>query len=160
MKKSIMLLLAACLFGGLASSQCSKSRTAEQKDAAATAAADTAVRNEGKRELIAYYFHGTIRCHTCLSIEKQSKETVETEFADLIAEGRVVFVSVNYDESANEHFGEDYALAAPSLVLSLRNNGAEVKWKNLEKVWDFSQNPPALREYVTEELRSLLMEQI
>ncbi|MCX5754100.1 MAG: nitrophenyl compound nitroreductase subunit ArsF family protein [Candidatus Krumholzibacteria bacterium] len=164
MKRAVIMVFAVCLLGGLSLVQCSKPRnaanegTATSESNADTTAGDTTIYAEKGSKLVAYYFHGTFRCPTCLSIEKLSKETVETEFADLVKEGKVVFLSLNYDESKNAHFGDDYKLTAPSLVLSLRNNGKEVTWKNLPEVWDLAHNPPALREYVAGELQQMLME--
>ena len=83
---------------------------------------------------------------------------METEFADLAREGKVVFLSLNYEEPENAHFEDDYNLTAQSLVLSLRNNGKEVKWKNLSEVWEHVHNPPAFREYVAGELWEMLKE--
>ena len=33
-----------------------------------------------KTQVIAYYFHGTIRCETCLKIEKQAREAIGRGF--------------------------------------------------------------------------------
>ena len=152
------MVIAVCLLGGLSIVQCSKPRTATDESKAGKTDGDATVYSEKGWKLVAYYLHGTIRCPTCLSIEKQSKETVETEFADVEKEGKVVFLSLNYDEPENAHFQDDYKLTAQSLVLSLRNNGKEVKWKNLPEVWDHAHNPPALREYVAGELGQMLKE--
>ena len=158
MKRAVIMVFAACLLGGLSIVQCSKPRTATDENKAGKTEGDTTVYNEKGRKLVAYYLHGTFRCPTCLSIEKQSKETVETEFADLVKEGTVVFLPLNYDEPENKHFQDDYKLTAPSLVLSVHDNGKEVTWKNLPEVWDHAHNPPALREYVAGELGQMLME--
>jgi len=158
MKRIVTMVIAVCLFGGLSIVQCSKPRTETYESKAVKTEGDGTVHAENGRKLIAYYFHGTLRCPTCLSIEKQSKETVETEFADLAREGKVVFLSLNYEEPENAHFEDDYNLTAQSLVLSLRNNGKEVKWKNLPEVWEHVHNPPAFREYVAGELGKMLME--
>lgn len=157
MKKIVPMAIAVCLLGGLSIVQCSKPRTAADDGKADTTAGDAAAHDEHGRTLVAYYFHGTFRCPTCLSIERLSREAIESEFADLIGEGTVVFLSLNYDEPENAHFGDDYQLAAPSLVLSLRDDGREIAWKNLPKVWDYARDPPTLREYVTGELREILM---
>ncbi len=157
MKRAVTIVIAVCLVG-LAILECSKPRTAADESKAAKTEGDATVYTEKGWKLVAYYFHGTIRCPTCLSIEKQSKETVETEFGDLVKEGKVVFLSLNYDEPENGHFQDDYKLTAQSLVLSLRNNGKEVKWKNLPEVWEHVDNPPAFREYVAGELLEMLKE--
>ena len=157
MKRITTMVIAVCL-SGLSLVQCSKPRTATDENKAVKTDGDATASNEEGRKLVAYYLHGTVRCPTCLSIEKQSKETVESEFADMVKEGTVVFLSLNYDEPENAHFQDDYKLTAQSLVLSLRNNGKEVKWKNLPEVWEHVHNPPAFNEYVAGELWQMLME--
>ena len=47
-------------------------------------------------EVVAYYFHGRIRCETCLKIEKQAREAIERRFPSEMAAKRLVFKSVNY----------------------------------------------------------------
>jgi hypothetical protein len=32
------------------------------------------------RQVVAYYFHGTIRCEMCLKFEKQAREAIEARF--------------------------------------------------------------------------------
>lgn len=157
MKKIVTLAIASCLLACLSAVQCSRPRDAKHSMHADTAAGEPARRDGHGRTLIAYYFHGTVRCQTCLSIEKQARETIETEFADLVEDGTVVFLSLNYDEPENAHFGDDYRLTAPSLVLSLHGDGREITWKNLPKVWDHAHDPPTLREYVADELLKMLM---
>ena len=41
------------------------------------------------------YFHGKQRCITCAAIEKNTKETVETLFADELKDGSLVFKSID-----------------------------------------------------------------
>jgi hypothetical protein len=156
------IAFAGCLLA-LSLAQCSKPGNTTNENRSATAesgktAADTTIHDEKGKKLVAYYLHGTFRCPTCLSIERQSKETIETEFADLIAAGTVVFQSLNYDEPENAHFIGDYEIGAPSLVLSLRNGGKEVAWKNLSEVWNHAHDPAALRGYVAGEIEKTLTE--
>lgn len=84
--------------------------------------------------LIVYYFHGNMRCPTCMTLEEYSKEAVETLFADELNTGRVEFQVVNYDETWNEHFLTDYNLSFRSLVLVEMKDGKEVRFTNLDKI--------------------------
>lgn len=108
--------------------------------------------------LIVYYFHGNMRCPTCLTLEEYSKEAVETLFADELNSGRVGFQVVNYDETWNEHFLTDYNLSFQSLVLVEVKNGREVGHKNLEKIWDLVGDKTAYFDYVRDEVNSYLLE--
>jgi len=150
MKKGIVVAMAVCLLGSMALAQGSKPR--------ATTGDSKVVSGEKGSKLVAYYLHGTYRCPTCLAIEKQSKETIEGDFAREIKAGKVVFLSLNYEVSPNEHFASDYQLMTRSLVLSLRKNGKEVKWKNLPEIWSTVHTPDKFREYVSGEVKAMLKE--
>jgi len=67
--------------------------------------------------LVAYYFHGTMRCPTCLKMEQYARDAIESGYQTEIGSGRVRWLAVNYDEPANEHFIKKYGLVASSLVI-------------------------------------------
>jgi hypothetical protein len=102
--------------------------------------------------VIAYYFHGTIRCETCLKIERQARESMERRFPLEMAEKRLVFLPVNYDKPEDAHFLKDYKLPCPSLVLVRQKNGKDEKWKLLDKTWELIENPIKFNEYVEGEV--------
>ena len=55
---------------------------------------------------------------------------------------------VNYDEKGNEHFKKDYGLSAQSLIVSEVKAGKELRWENLEKVWDLTYDKDKFIAYV------------
>lgn len=95
-----------------------------------------------------YYFHGSMRCPTCHKLEQYSKEAVESNFKDELTSGKLEFKVVNIEERGNEHFIDDYKLYTKSLVLSLLNNGKEVKSENLDKIWEYVGNKQKFLDYV------------
>lgn len=107
-------------------------------------------------QVIAYYFHGTIRCETCLKIEKQAREAIERRFPVEMAEKRLVFKPVNYDKPENAHFLKDYKLPCPSLVVVRQKGGKDQKWKLLDKTWDHIENPFTFSEYVEGEVEKFV----
>jgi len=106
--------------------------------------------------VIAYYFHGSFRCPTCRKLEQYSREAVETNFKDALASGKLEFKVINVEDKENEHFVNDYQLYAKSLVISLIENGKEVKSKNLTKIWDYAGNKQMFFNYVTSEICDFL----
>lgn len=106
--------------------------------------------------VIAYYFHTTQRCASCRAIEAWSREAVEAAFAKELADGRLVWRTVNLDIKGNEHFVEDYKLYTKSLILVNEVRGKPAEWKNLEKVWQLLQNRKKFHRYVREETRAYL----
>ena len=107
-------------------------------------------------QVIAYYFHGTIRCETCLTIERQAWVAMQRRFAVEVAEKRLVFQPVNYDQPENAHFLKDYKLPCPSLVVVRQKAGKDEKWKLLGETWEHIENPAKFNEYVEGEVEKLL----
>lgn len=105
-----------------------------------------------KNNVMVYYFHGTFRCFTCTNMEKYAREAIETNFKDALQSGKLEFKAVNIDESGNEHFVKEYQLYTKSLILSSVKDGKEIKSKNLDKIWEYSQNKQRFMDYVTFEI--------
>jgi hypothetical protein len=121
----------------------------------ATAASATAEPEPSSR-IIAYYFHRTVRCATCLSIEKQSKEAIELAYGGELSTGRMEWQSVNLEEPGYEHFEKDFALERQALTL-VELQGAEVqRHKKLERVWVLVEDPYGFQEYVVNEVAIFL----
>ncbi len=86
--------------------------------------------------VVVYYFHGSVRCATCRTIESQAKEAVQTGFADALQDGRLEWRVVNIEDAGNEHFVQDFQLSTRSVVLERIGDGERQEWKNLDRVWD------------------------
>ena len=91
----------------------------------APAAADPA------RKVVAYYFHGKVRCSTCVKIEMYTDQTLTAAFPGELASGLLEWKPVNVNTQGNEHYTTDYQLYTKSVVLSELVNGKERRWKNL-----------------------------
>ncbi|MDP3041834.1 MAG: nitrophenyl compound nitroreductase subunit ArsF family protein [Candidatus Omnitrophota bacterium] len=108
--------------------------------------------------VIAYYFHGQMRCPTCHKLEQYSRETIEANFKDALASGKLEFKVVNVEDKGNEHYGNDYKLYTKSLILSLVKNGKEAKWENLDRIWEYVGNKQRFIDYVKNGVADLLKE--
>lgn len=86
--------------------------------------------------VVAYYFHGNVRCATCRKIEAYAKEAIETGFVDALKEGRLEWRVVNVEDPVNEHYIEDFQLSTRSVVLERTTGGKSLGWKNLQRVWE------------------------
>lgn len=109
-------------------------------------------------KVVAYYFHGTFRCPTCHKLEQYSKEVMAADFKDALASGKLEFKVVNVEDKGNEHFVNDYQLYTKSLVLSLVKDGKQIKWKNLDKIWEYAGNKQKYYAYVQSEVADFLKE--
>ena len=117
------------------------------------ASENTAGINNG---IIVYYFHGNQRCVTCRNIEELSRAATEKIFADQFKGNSVKFISINVDDTRNEHFIQDYQLIVRSVVIAKINNGNETGWRRLDKVWNLHNDPDNFFKYFESEASQLL----
>lgn len=110
------------------------------------------------RQLIVYYFHGNMRCQTCHKLESYAKEAIETCFAEDLASEQIQWRAVNVDIPENEHFVTDYQLVTKSVVLSQIADGKEIKWKNLDRIWNLVSDKSKYIEYICDSVQTSLEE--
>ncbi len=102
--------------------------------------------------LLVYYFHATVRCATCRTIEAYARETVTTRFAADIEARRLAWQAVNVDEPANRHFVRDFQLYTRSVVVVDAKDPR--RYKVLDRVWQLVRDKAAFQRYVEQEIRS------
>jgi hypothetical protein len=115
--------------------------------------------NAPSQLVIAYYFHGTVRCETCLKIEQQAKAVIERQFKPELDAQRLVFLPLNYDQPENAHFQQDYKLPCPSLVLVRQKDGKDEKWTLLGDTWQLVGEPVKFNNYIETEMNKFLSSQ-
>lgn len=108
--------------------------------------------------VVAYYFHGHMRCPTCYKLEQYSKEAIDTNFKDALVSGKLEFKVVNIEDKGNEHYGKDYQLYTKSLILALVKDAKVTKWKNMDKIWEYAGNKERFIDYVKSGVADLLKE--
>ena len=107
-------------------------------------------------QLVVYYFHGDLRCPTCHKLETYAKEALDIYFSDEIALKKIVWKVVNIDKPENRHFIKDYQLVTKSVVLSQIVEDREIKWKNLELIWQKVGDKDSYLKYVRNSLQDFL----
>lgn len=109
--------------------------------------------------VIAYYFHRTMRCPTCLAIEANAARVIEENFPQQISEGTLTWIPFNLDDPGGEEFEKECDVSISTLVLAKTENGNNTEYKKLEKVWDFIGDPVKFDDYVQKEVKLFLDEQ-
>lgn len=109
-----------------------------------------------RREVIVYYFHGTRRCVTCRTIEAYIAESLSANFPRDLASGKLTWSPVNIDEPWNNHFVEEFGLAASTAVIVNMWDKEAVKWEKLDRVWKLIGDKPAFMEYMQQEVAAYL----
>ena len=71
------------------------------------------------------YFHAKNRCPTCISIEENTKKTLNTYFAAQLKDGTIKFQVLDVSEVKNERIVEKYKAEGSSLFLTSLNGKKE-----------------------------------
>jgi hypothetical protein len=90
--------------------------------------------------VVAFDFHGTMRCVTCKKLEAYSRDAFEGSDVELEV--------INVDLPENHHFIDDFQLVTRSLVLAEYRSGQIVRSANLERIWELVGDPVAFLDYV------------
>lgn len=135
-----------------------KTESGAQTQTGTGSEADRPSAENGEHHVIAYYFHTTARCPTCIKIESYTKATIETVFADQLEAGTLRFHSLNVEEQENRHFVDDYRLTTKSVVIVDYRDGEQARWKNLDHVWEYVRNRDQFVKYIEDETRDYLGE--
>lgn len=108
--------------------------------------------------VVAFYFHGNVRCATCRKIETYADEAIHTGYTKALEDGTLTWSVVNIDETENKHFVEDFQLVTRSVVLAEYRNGELVRHKNLDKVWQLVRSQEDFVEYIQDETGTFIEE--
>jgi hypothetical protein len=64
-----------------------------------------------------YYFHNTVRCTTCLTIEAETRKNIEILYPGLYKEGKISFTSLNLEEATGRTMGEKLGVNGQTLLI-------------------------------------------
>lgn len=101
---------------------------------------------------IVYYFWSKPRCISCKKIEAYTQESVNENFSKELKDGSMEFKIIDY--SKNESLRKKYGLYTKSVILSKVENGKEIKYKNLDKVWTQLNNKNKFKNYIKTEIQN------
>ena len=59
---------------------------------------------------------------------------------------------VNTDEDGNRHFVKDFNLETKSVVLVAMQGDRQLRWKNLDKIWDLVHTKDEFKKYISKEV--------
>lgn len=68
-------------------------------------------------------FHTAHRCHTCLEIERMTKETLAQHYGKQMEKGQISFKLVNADDKANDALVKKYLAFGTTLIVSVVKDG-------------------------------------
>lgn len=135
----------------------------EQKSSVDSVAAKTDTVKTAKTDSVAVkdiflasYFHGDVRCPTCIKLETYSSEAIQSGFEKEVKDSLLVFRTVNWDREENAHYLDDYKLYTKALILSRVRGGKEIAWANLDSIWQLVGDKDKFIKYVQTKSRAFI----
>lgn len=158
-KYAINALLLAFVFGSLGYALLKGDEGAIEGSASGRPVGLTVPAVEGvEPDWAVYFFYNDVYCDTCERLEGFALEAVKTHYADELESGSIAWRSIDMTTSDNEHYAVDFNLYSKSIVLIELDNGEEVRWKNLEDIWDLVYDKPAYMDYIRDSMKDFMSE--
>lgn len=111
-------------------------------------------KDEKENLILAYYFHGNYRCHTCRTIEALAYKTISDRFAVELHAGEIIWKEINVEQPENRHFVDEFQLYSSSLVLVKKEGEKTLDWKILQEVWQLVRDENKFAEYIAKEIKA------
>jgi len=64
-----------------------------------------------------YYFHMTMRCTTCKTIEAETRKNIEMLYPVQYKEGKISFTALNLEEATGKAMGEKLGVSGQTLLI-------------------------------------------
>ena len=103
------------------------------------------------------YFHGKQRCATCMAIEKNTREVINSLFANELKNGKIVFKIVDISTPEGEKIADRYEVTWSSLFVNKWKNGKETR-NNLTEFGfgNARKNPEVFKKGLADRIRQSL----
>ena len=102
----------------------------------------------------AIYFHNTLRCNTCRTIEDTAKAVLEAEFSEELATGQMRWSAINME--IQQHYVEEFDLVKPTLILVRNVADQRTDWVALDETWSLIRSRLGFADYIENETRIFL----
>jgi len=102
-----------------------------------------------------YYMHATFRCVTCNTIEKLTKQLLDSKYKKQMQDGSVMFSEVNFQK--NEQLAKQFDVLSSCVVVAKTKNGKITSFERLDKVWELVGNPDEFNAYLSKAIDGFLL---
>ena len=117
--------------------------------AAAPSASQPAISSNSTVERVeVIHFHGKNQCTSCIAVGDLAEKTVNTNFKDELASGRLVFTHVNAELPENRALAEKYGVTGSSLWIGVYDGNGFHKKEDV-RVWSLISNKDAYMTYLS-----------
>ncbi len=101
-----------------------------------------------------YYMHATFRCVTCNTIEKMTKQLLESKYKKQMRDGSIIFAEVDFQK--NEPMARQFDVISSCIVVARTKDGKITVFERLDKVWELMSKPEDFNAYVSSAIDKLL----
>jgi len=105
-------------------------------------------------EVIAIYFHNTMRCRTCRKIEEEARASLEATFSEELAAGRLRWMAINMEDEPV--YVTEYELVKPTLVLTRYVEDEREAWVSLDDTWGLIGREERFSQYIVDSTSQFL----
>lgn len=134
--------------------------SARQSPASARLASTGADARPGEQELPVklrvYYLHATFRCATCNAIEKLTRDLLDQQFAEAMADGRIEWQEADFQQ--DEALARRFDVIASCVVVAKVRGESTLDYQRLDKVWTLLSDVPQFNAYISAAIRAYLPE--
>lgn len=145
----ILLLIVAFGIGAFVWGKLSPDPGPQQSLAPASSKLDTKLTQASEQPpVVVTYFTTDVRCASCKTIERLTRETLERDFAGAMESGKLRFQTINIDRPENKHYIQDYALSFKTVVVTGPSRDGGSDWEKLDEVWQLLNTPADFAAYL------------
>jgi len=95
-----------------------------------------------------YHFHGNQQCTSCIAVGDLAEKTVNTNFKDELASGRLVFAHINAELPENYALASKYGVTGSSLWIGVYDANGFHKEQDI-RVWSLINNKDLYVTYLS-----------
>ena len=102
--------------------------------------------SETNTRYTAIYFHAKHRCPTCETIEAYAHDALSSE----IEQGNIAWKIADYTAEESKPIVKQCEVFTSTVVLLDVQDGKVIRWKNLEDVWNYTDDKTAFTSFMNE----------
>ena len=119
---------------------------------------DGCLGNLNDNQVVVYYFHRKFRCQSCEVLESTLMSTIQVTYSNHFGAGRLAMCIINVDDPENRFYLEQFEILGNSIVIVEKRGGVVSRYKNLESIWDVSEDRDAVTQLLRTEVAGFLSE--
>ena len=102
-----------------------------------------------------YYMHATFRCVTCNTIEKMTKQLLESKYKKEMQDGSILFSEVDFQK--NEQLAKQFDVISSCVVVARTKDGKITVFERLDKVWELLDKTDEFNAYISSAIDKVLI---